>query len=154
MRRQSGFSLVEVTLAIGIIGFALLAIFALIPVGLNSARDSIDTTHTTLIAADVQNRVKSTVTSALFAATTNTTSTWFFTREGVYIDTATSGLTNAFYRADVVIHGTWGANAPPPNTDETVLRPVTVQLRWPLNPANGNPIGSSGTSLTFYVRKP
>lgn len=61
MRKSAGFSLVEVTLAIGIIAFALLAIFALIPVGLNSSRDAIDDTTTSLIAQDIYNRIKSEV---------------------------------------------------------------------------------------------
>ncbi|MEY2480538.1 MAG: hypothetical protein QOI04_1465 [Verrucomicrobiota bacterium] len=61
IQRQSGFSLVEVTLAIGIIGFALLAIFGLIPVGLKSSRDAVDDTKTSLMAQDIFNRVKSEV---------------------------------------------------------------------------------------------
>jgi type II secretory pathway pseudopilin PulG len=39
-RRLSGFSLVEVTLAIGIVAFALLAIIGLIPTGLRSVQDA------------------------------------------------------------------------------------------------------------------
>ncbi len=61
MKRQSGFSLVEVTLAIGVIAFALVAIFALIPVGLSSSREAIDDTTTSLITQDIFNRVKAEV---------------------------------------------------------------------------------------------
>ena len=59
-----------------------------------------------------------------------------------------------FYRADAIIHKDWGANAPPPNVDATVLRPVTVQVGWPLNPTTGTPVGNNTTSFTFYVRRP
>jgi uncharacterized protein (TIGR02598 family) len=58
MRKSQGFSLVEVTLAIGIVAFALIAILGLVPVGLNSGRDSIAATHTPLIAQDVFDRIR------------------------------------------------------------------------------------------------
>lgn len=40
VRNQKAFSLVEVTLAVGIVAFAFLAIVGLLPVGLKSARDA------------------------------------------------------------------------------------------------------------------
>lgn len=43
-RRQRGFSLVEVTLAIGVVGFAFVAVLGLLPVGLHVFRAGIDTT--------------------------------------------------------------------------------------------------------------
>lgn len=61
--RDPGFSLVEVTLAIGIVGFALVAIFALIPVGLKSGRDSVDATRTSLIAQNAINRMRAALVS-------------------------------------------------------------------------------------------
>ena len=42
---QSGFSLVEVTLALGIIAFAFVALFGLLPVGLGTFRSAIDTNN-------------------------------------------------------------------------------------------------------------
>lgn len=67
MRKVSAFSLVEVTLAIGIIAIAFVGIFALIPVGLNSSRDAIDDTATSLITQDIYNRVRSEVATDLTA---------------------------------------------------------------------------------------
>lgn len=43
-RSLSGFTLVEVTLAIGIISFAFVAMFGMLPVGLNVSRQAMDTT--------------------------------------------------------------------------------------------------------------
>jgi uncharacterized protein (TIGR02598 family) len=63
MRKSQGFSLIEVTLAIGIVAFALIAILGLVPVGLNSGRESIDSTHTPLIAQDVFDRIRGYMTS-------------------------------------------------------------------------------------------
>lgn len=144
----------EVTLAIGIIAFALLALFALIPVGMSSGREAIDATHTSLIATDVQNRVRSAVTSATFSTSNAVSSRWFYGRDGVLVDVAANGYGNAFYRADSVVHGSWGANPPPPNADANYLRPVTINLAWPVNTSTGNPIGSKASSFTFFVRKP
>ena len=152
MRKHSGFSLVEVTLSIGIIAVALVAIMALVPVGLNSGRDAIDATHTSLIGQDVQTRVRGAVTSATFSAGDVTLQPWFYNRDGVFVDVAANGYTSVLYRADAIIHSTW--NAAPPNVDATVLRPVTVTLGWPINPTTHSVVGNSNTSFTFYVRKP
>lgn len=151
--RRAGFSLVEVTLAIGIIAFALVAILALIPVGMKSGGEAIDATRTSLAAKDAQNRVRSSVTSATFASTSDVNlPPWFFDRDGVFLGTSVSN--NVFYRADATIHKDWGSNVPPPNVDATILRPATLQLRWPLNTSNGNPLGNNNASFTFYVRRP
>ncbi|MEI8309442.1 MAG: prepilin-type N-terminal cleavage/methylation domain-containing protein [Verrucomicrobiota bacterium] len=53
MRNAKGFSLVEVTLAIGIAGFALLAIFGLLPVGLSSNQASIQQTEAANIVTGI-----------------------------------------------------------------------------------------------------
>ena len=152
IQRQRAFSLVEVTLAIGIVSFALLAILALVPVGMKSGSEAIDATHTSLIGQDTQNKVKSTVTSTTFSGSTDISSTWFYDREGVFVGTDVAS--NSFYRADATIHKDWGANASPSNVDATLLRPVTVKVRWPVNTSNGNPLGNNETSFTFYVRRP
>lgn len=152
VQRQSAFSLVEVTLAIGIVSFALLAILALVPVGMKSGSEAIDATHTSLIGQDAQNRVRSTVTNTTFASANDISSAWFYDRDGGFVGTAITF--NAFYRADATIHKDWGVNASPSNVDATLLRPVTVQVRWPVNTSNGNPLGNNETSFTFYVRRP
>src|ERR1039457_6141659 len=96
MQKQYAFSLVEVTLSIGIIAFALLSIFALIPVGMNSGREAIDATHTSLIAQDLQNRVKSSITSTTFSSTSDVPlGPWFYNRDGVFVD-VTAGANFTF----------------------------------------------------------
>jgi len=153
MRRDTGFSLVEVTLSIGIIAVALVAIMALVPVGLNSGRDAIDATRSSLIGQDVQARVKGSITSATFLGSSDVTlQPWFYDRDGVLVDVTANGYSAAVYRADAIIHSTW--KAAPPNVDATVLRPVTVTLGWPINPTTHFAVGNSATSFTFYVRKP
>ncbi len=58
--RSAGFSLVEVALAIGIIGFAFLALFALMPTGLNTFRTAIDTANETWILQGISSMVQTT----------------------------------------------------------------------------------------------
>ena len=50
---RSGFSLVEVTLAIGIVAFAFVALFALLPQGMSQFRRTMETTLSTQIAQRV-----------------------------------------------------------------------------------------------------
>jgi uncharacterized protein (TIGR02598 family) len=58
--RQRGFSLVEVTLAIGIVSFAFLAILGLIPIGLQTFRSAIDTSVSAQIFQRVINEAQQT----------------------------------------------------------------------------------------------
>jgi uncharacterized protein (TIGR02598 family) len=51
--RRAGFSLVEVTLAVGIIAFAFVALFGLVPTGLSTFRRAMDTS----VAAQIAQRV-------------------------------------------------------------------------------------------------
>jgi len=52
-RRQSGFSLVEVVLAVGVIAFAFVAIMGLLPAGLQQFRQAVDNSVCTQIAQRV-----------------------------------------------------------------------------------------------------
>lgn len=54
-RAQAGFSLVEVTLAIGVVAFAFVALFGLVPAGLNTFRQAMDTS----VGAQIAQRVVS-----------------------------------------------------------------------------------------------
>src|SRR5438067_2326768 len=52
-RNKNGFSLVEVTIALGIGAFCLIAIFGLLPVGLTSNRNSVEQTKAAGVATAV-----------------------------------------------------------------------------------------------------
>src|ERR1700754_1592668 len=54
LNQRSGFSLIEVVLALGVLSFAILSIVALLPIGLQTNRDSYEeSVGTNLIAAMV-----------------------------------------------------------------------------------------------------
>ena len=63
--RAVAFSLVEVTLALGIMGFAFVSILGLIPVGLNSFRDTKNVSVASLIAQQIFAEVQSTTFTEL-----------------------------------------------------------------------------------------
>src|SRR4026209_237612 len=64
-RHQYGFSLVEISLALGIIGFAFVALLGLLPAGLNIFRESVDTANETWIMQDLNSMIQVTDWSKL-----------------------------------------------------------------------------------------
>ena len=58
--QQSGFSLVEIVLALGVVAFSVIAILGLFPVALDAARESQRQTTATLIAQTVFSELKTT----------------------------------------------------------------------------------------------
>jgi uncharacterized protein (TIGR02598 family) len=64
---QGGFTLVEVTLAIGIISFAFVTMFGLLPVGLNVSRQAMDTT----IEAQIVQKMKTQALQTDFSMLSN-----------------------------------------------------------------------------------
>ena len=181
-RRVSGFSLIEVTLAIGVIAFALLAILGLIPIGMRSGRESIDATRTAQIAQDVVNRIRATVvsnnssSSVYFAPYTAGFATFFFyTAEGArtgdlqkvqypsdqpayYSNVTTVG---DYYRAKVVI-STFDPAVTYPSYDprgssssSAYLLCATLEIAAPVNLSTGAVLGTAKpVSLTFFLRRP
>ena len=63
--RRGGFSLVEVTLAVGLTSFALLAIVGMMPVGMTTMRQAIDSTVESQITREMRTKVQQVPFSAL-----------------------------------------------------------------------------------------
>jgi len=152
MSQRSAFSLVEVTLALGVIAFALIAILGLIPVGLSSARDATEDTRVSLIAQDVAVRAR-----ALFgpASAASPATNWFFDSEGRFIDqSGGANYGNAFFRATVT---SGDLSAQPANVSGDVLRGVKVAVGWPVNPADGTiapATNQARATFSLYLRRP
>jgi type II secretory pathway pseudopilin PulG len=184
IQRHNAFSLVEVTLALGVVAFALVAILGIVPVGLNSGRESVDASHTGLIAQDVYNRLRTTMVSndpfspAYFTPyPTNLNSFFFYTSEGTRTGELLKvafpndqpafypNVKNAadFYRAKVNI-GTFDQslafNSYDPRkvvvgTSPPNLLCATVEIQWPVNTQGAVAGGSNKkTTYTFFLRKP
>ncbi len=177
MRNRAGFSLIEVTLAIGVIAFALVAILGLIPVAQNSAHEAADATKTSLVGQDVFARVRASLNSATTFANPSafpnppTGPSFYYTNEGIFFSNAAnlSASLNAAklngeplpnYAVTVIV----GANFanPLPNVNNNYLKPVVVKVGWPLD-SNASILGptvagvqpnAERKTFTFFIRKP
>jgi uncharacterized protein (TIGR02598 family) len=133
----ASFSLVEVTLALGVAAFCLIAIFGLMPVGVQTNRNATSqTAATSIIAAviaDLRATPKTTNTSTQFGITFGTNpSPIYFDAAGQFA--ATSGP-NSRYQLNV----TW-------NSAPTGLRYADLKVTWP---APASPSNASGSVEMF-----
>ena len=146
---REGFSLVEVTLALGVVAFGFVAIFGLIPVGLTSFRQSIDTSVGAQIAQVVLNDAAQTDFDQLILGAKGKTNETF--RKANALDTSGQTLIRYFDDQAVELPPTKAAQAlyhvntrvtpatPLPKSgtatsDNTNLATVTVQVAN--NPGN------------------
>jgi Tfp pilus assembly protein PilV len=141
MRKLSattGFSLVEVTLALGIAAFCLLAVFALIPVAALTSRNATSQTSATnimaAVVADLRATPKTSTTSTQFGIRFGTNATLYF--DGAGSCSCDSAGLRRFNPANGSCSLTWSP---------------ALQLRYQLNvtwnsmdPAAGCSTGSSG----------
>ncbi len=58
-QRESGFSLVEVVIALGVVGFAIVAIIGVLPIGLQTGHSAQDETRARQIAQDIFSSLES-----------------------------------------------------------------------------------------------
>jgi len=138
--KTSGFSVAELTLAIGIAAICLVAVFGLMPVGVQTNRNTTSQmAATSLIAAvvaDLRATPKDMETSSQFAITFGTDQTLYFDSAG---QTSTSLGANSRYRLKV----TWSGSAE--------LRYADLKVTWPapVDPAATRPGGSVETFAAF-----
>ena len=131
----SSFSLIEVTLALGVASFALLTLFALIPIGLKENQNSTSQTAATSVAttliADLRATPKANSTSGRFGITFDTPKTLYFDSEGNPSIALTS---TALYRATVTFP------ASPPGAKSATF--ANIKVTWPaaaaVTDASGN----------------
>lgn len=133
-RRSSGFSLVEVTIALGVVAVSLLTLFALIPVGLKTNQNSISQTAATSIMtsvlADMGATPKAAATSTQFAVTFGAAKTLYFDAEG---SSSASPTANSRYRVNITF---------PPSAGGSKSATLSyVQVTWPALATTANAIG-------------
>ena len=171
-------------MAIGIVAFAVIAILGLVPVGLNSGRESIDSTHASLIAQEVYDRTRSSLNSNNSSSQhyfapfpTGTASFFFYTLEGsrtgellkvqfpndqpAFYQNVKSA--SDFYRAKVTMgvfdqsasYSQYDPRAVVAGTTPNLLC-ASVEVAWPINKQDGSISGKSTKKAhyTFFIRKP
>jgi len=96
-----GFSLIEIAIALGILAFALIPVLGLMPIGLTTLRDTVDTTVSARIAQTVVNQAQQADYNSL-PVTGGTT--YYFDEQGDLIPNSTGALsTGALYKASLQI---------------------------------------------------
>jgi uncharacterized protein (TIGR02598 family) len=141
-----GFSLVELTLALGVAAFCFLAVFGLLPVGLKTQQLAIEQTVTTQIVsaviADLRNTHRAATSSSLFGIgipgnSSSSSSTIFFDSQGRF---STALDANSRYRSTITFT---------PNS-AGVRRATLAHLRvtWP---AAANATNAGGSNETFVA---
>ncbi|MGZ4982478.1 MAG: type IV pilus modification PilV family protein [Chthoniobacterales bacterium] len=147
-RRDGAFSLVEVVLALGVIGFAVLAILGVIPIGLNASHSAQDETRAAQVATTVFSSFASQAPNNftnvkvplpgnnppaldLSSSTTSPTSpaaTIYANNDGV-ISQSASG---AIYSVAIA------TNSSPLGFDPGYANQVTVRVSWPASAPASN----------------
>ncbi len=146
MHFSAGFSLVEVTLALGVAAFCLIALFGLLPLGVQTNQSSISQTAAasvlSSVAADLRATPKTSLTSPQYDITFGTAKFLYFDGEGRSV---TPTDPNATPRSRVTITfpaSPVGAFAP---------TFVSLKITWPalVDPATITPAGFVETFAAF-----
>ncbi len=143
MRRSvhgaAAFSLVEVTLALGIAAFCLMAVFGLMPVGVQTNRNATSQTAATnivaAVVADLRATPSASATSSQFAITFGTARTLYFDGAGQF---TTSLSANSRYQVNVTFP-----------SSPTGLSYADVKVTWPAAATSANASGSVETFAAF-----
>ena len=138
--KNAAFSLIEVTLALGVAAFCLIAVFGLMPVGVQTNRNATSQTAATNIIAAVVADLRATPTanstSSQFGIRFGTNATLYFDSAGQF---STSLGTNSRYQLNV----TWN-NSPP-----TGLQYADLKVTWPAAATAANANGSTEMFAAF-----
>lgn len=129
-RRQThrGFSLIEVTLALGVASVALITLLGMVPVGLNTFRSAIETT----VRTDVTRRIVADMQQTPFSSINSSQSNYFFTDEG----TPTSqGAANSVFKVNYTV----SSNVSYPGGSSSALKKVTVLFYTQQDQAKNGP---------------
>jgi uncharacterized protein (TIGR02598 family) len=142
----AAFSLVELTLALGLAAFCLIAVFGLIPVAaLTSRNASSHTTATNILSAiiaDLRATPAANATSGQFGITFGTPKTLYFDGSGQF---STSPSTNSRYQLNVTFSQQSPAPAPP--AVPTIY--ADLKVTWPAAATPENATGSTEMFAAF-----
>ena len=127
---RKAFSLVEVTLALGIATFALLIIVGMLPLGLKMVRESAIDQAT----ADIATQIRTGLQNLTFA-NTHSFDPAYYTKEGIFVDTDEDGFDDVFFTVtmeeerDAADKEFAGAKF-----DRQSMRLISVTMEYPYNP--------------------
>jgi len=156
-RFTSAFSLVELTLAIGIAAFCLIAVFGLVPIGVQTNRNATSQTAAkniiAAVVADLRATSKSITTSAQFGVTFGTPTTLYFDRASrcscdsaglQKFNVATKSCSDTWSPALQLLYQmnvSWNGS--------TALQYADVKATWPAAATTANASGSAEMFVAF-----
>ena len=143
---SAGFSLVEVTLALGVAAFCLITLFGLLPLGVKTNQTSISQTAAAAllssVMADLRATPKTSLTSRQYEITLGTPKVLYFDAEGRSVS-PTDPNASPRYRVTITFHpSSVGAFAP---------AFAGLKVTWPalVDPATTTPMGFVETFAAF-----
>ena len=148
LRRGRGFTLVEVTVALGIVSFALLGLVGLLPVGLQTFKSAMDTS----VRSQIVQRVFTDVTETDFDTLMSTPP------PDRYFDDQGNEVAQQFsvYQAHLQITGSTALPAVSSPTPNANLATVEIQIAsnpgHVANPYSGNTTTPVFTTTTYIAR--
>jgi uncharacterized protein (TIGR02598 family) len=142
---SSSFSLVEVTIALGVASFCLIAVFGLLPVGLQTNRNALGRTAATSILSSVTADLRATPPAS---STTPQYGIMFGTETTVYID-GEGRFTSAI---DVRSRYRLTVTFPPSPTGSFQSTFANLKITWPAALGAVNPNGSIEIFAAFNRR--
>ena len=136
------FSLVEVTVALGIAGFCLISVFALLPIGVQTNHNAISqSASASIIAAvfaDMRATPKTSTTSVQFGIAFGTPTTLYFDSEGT---PSRSIVTASRYQVNVAF--------PPNPSGPAGATFAHLKVTWPAAASSANAFGSTEAFAAF-----
>jgi uncharacterized protein (TIGR02598 family) len=124
----SAFSLIEITLALGIVAFALLAVFGLLPVAIDSSRESAkDATFAAItkrVVSDVRSRGYDWLTDSASTPAKSAIWPYVFDNDGLPLDSGNATLAVNNARRAFVCDVVQGTSANPSSLAVTTAAPV------------------------------
>jgi uncharacterized protein (TIGR02598 family) len=147
----SAFSLVELTLALGVVSFCLVTLFGLIPIAVQTNRNATSQTAATnimgAVVSDLRATPKTNNTSSQFCIPLGTSTTLYFDSAG-RCSTDSAGSTNPCggswvpsLQTRYQLNITWNGS--------TGLRFADVKVTWPAAAMPANASGSTEMSVAF-----
>jgi len=148
-RLTAAFSLVEVTLALGVAGFCLIAILGLLPAGVNTNQNSVQQTTAngilSSIVADLRATPATSSRSNLFQISVgggdSSSTKLYFAGNGTY---TTSPGANTIFMATVTFLRTGGGDDGEEGSGGSGTESFDVKITWPYRAASGGGDGEEG----------
>jgi len=138
---QTAFTLVEVTLALLIMSFAIITLMGLLPTGLDTFREAQETTIQAETFQNIFNEVQQTPFSQLSDSKVGSKQTWYFDESG---RSTAKQDSNRFYTATVNLSD---ATTLPGSTASSHLKTLTITLLTQRDEASGQP----GEKISFII---